>query len=1130
MSNIVEEKPKKVVKSPYRDLSLVGKDLKTIPEHCLRGNRVNPRLIIVTDKPTPLELDLGYGFASASAWFLEMTLDDAGLKTGNFLPLAESVSERDRRSVSKKEFVADLKAASDLGEVLYVHLNFYARIDDEHKIANSTPEEDFYCAAIFHELVLELRPKHILMLGNPAVKILTGRKTASDAAGATLSYKVPFILREAYQEGNCDPILVKYLDDTIPDIVVSTDLHPHHVQDSPRDLGIWRERLKKLGANLGTPIKKVKPKIRIFGCKEYPDDQPFAKAEEFLKEWIADPTLDELTYDWETTALNPCVHTDTITLTIGLARGPDAAFVIPTWHTDCTWTHKQKEDIARLIGKLLWKKRKVTLGQNLLFDNLVSRCEPYVGTDYKGIPIPGDRHETMYLAYVSDETGPQGLKELANLYTDLGCYDDELEKLKEEEKPKNYGGIPLHILAEYNGYDVIANFRLRNALIEKLKEDHRGPFINIALRLMSVQGQALEELAYNGQKIDRDVLFAEGRIHEGKLREAMLKLMSAKEMKDFIANRRNVAAVNYAETRITQPNNLMKDYFRYHPSISEKDRKPIRERIRRITADLKSNLAKVDEHGGLLTQDNDPHEEYALVFELFHAAMKEHFDLLDPAKDDLSKWKPWLKDDEYQADEEELRYYYEGTGYKPNFNTHGGGEMGDFFFRHLGLPVNFRSKITHDASLAKEARESLMGQHPLLNDFFIYKDTVKEYGSYFKPFIRGFRLQDANLYEEVEKLDLNGRAHLEIHIGRVVTGRTRGQLLQTLPRKGSVKKMFTSRFERGLIVQADMSQAELRTCACIANDRTMIQAYLNNEDLHKVTSNLLFGKRFSECTDPKIKKELRAASKRFNFGFLFGSGAPGLVSTGKKEGVEFLTIGELDPEKIYSDVEANLNRDRNDPYHYGEIEKEVDKIRVEIAQGLLKRFTSQYVDLGNWVASVHAFVLKHLYYFSPFGRIRRLPNAISADQEEVQSALRQAQNFPIQSSASDIAVIALAATQNEIRQLRFSGDSLGIAAVHDSLVFDSRFKRAVDTADILGRRLNTVKENFAELLPEFNTDWIKIPFQSDVEIGPSWGESYPYLGDGKLKVEDTENGAAENLIISVDDFWDWYDEKKNSAA
>ncbi len=132
-----------------------------------------------------------------------------------------------------------------------------------------------------------------------------------------------------------------------------------------------------------------------------------------------------------------------------------------------------------------------------------------------------------------DENSNRGLKELCNVYTDLHCYDDELEEWKRLHKPKHYGEIPLRILGPYNANDVIATNRLFERLEKELVTDGRGPFLEIALRLMSVQGQALEDMAYHGQQVSREILFVEGRKHEEHLGEAVAKLMEAPEMREW---------------------------------------------------------------------------------------------------------------------------------------------------------------------------------------------------------------------------------------------------------------------------------------------------------------------------------------------------------------------------------------------------------------------------------------------------------------------------------------------------------------------------------------------------------------------------------------------------------------------
>lgn len=1066
--------------------------------------------MVVTEAPTNFELNANFAFASDAGRITEMVLREAGLSTGNFLETYDKLSRADRARV------AEIRAVTDPGEVFFYHLNTAPVYGPDNKILPPTEEESFLYAARFAELVTLLLPEHILMLGNGAVGPLLGRMSAGASAGATLDYIFPAILARAVAAGNLDPEL-RRLSETVPKAVVSTDLHPAILLTNAREITGWTERVKKLAGSLGKKISVVDAEITVFDS--------FDRARNFLTEWIDDPNLKELSYDWETIDLKPALHRESITLSFGVARDPEHGYCIPTWHrVGVLFSANERIQLNALIGRLLRKERKVTLGHNLLFDNLVSRFDPWLGMGKK--PLPGLRQETMYLAYVNDETGPQGLKELCNLYTDLHCYDDTLEDYKRENKLKgsDYARIPLNILGPYNAYDAIANFRIRNALIAKLKADPRGPFLEIAFRLMSVQGQALEEMAFNGQKVDREICFREGRNHEIALREAMMKLMASPAIIDFIKLKRREKAGKETRELMFQPKNLTREYVRIF-SRENPFSPDIRARVGRFIKLLKTNLATLTEEGEIRLESGTPYEDNEFVKAVFNAVYTDRYEALDPAKDDLEKWKPWLKDEEYQADEEELLYYAKnaGTGYKPNFNTHGGGEMGEFFFTHLKLPVNYRSEKTNAPSLSKEARPQLVGLHPTLTDFFTYKDIVKEYSGYFKPLIRAFRELDRG--EDTNELDRNYFSHLEIETGRTVTGRTRAQRLQTFPRKGKVKNMYVSRFDRGLVVQADMSQAELRVVASLANEKKMIEAYLKGEDLHKTTSVLLFGDRFTNCTEPKIKKEMRALAKRFNFGIIYGSGAQGLVLVCKKEGAELLVAGGYTPSEVYEMTAEVLKLNLKDPYAYSTIESTVDELRAEVAEDLLKRFYVAYPDLKKWTEGVHAFLLKKGYYPSPFGRIRRLSASInSADVSDQNEAKRQAQNFPVQSAASDIAIVALSAIHSEFarRSLR----SLSFAAVHDSLLFDSPLEEAKEVAELARTKLSSVKENFAELLPEFDTSWIQVPFETDVEIGPSWGVSYPYR-DGKMLVESVENGAKEDLLVEIGDFWDWYGNRSN---
>lgn len=74
-------------------------------------------------------------------------------------------------------------------------------------------------------------------------------------------------------------------------------------------------------------------------------------------------------------------------------------------------------------------------------------------------------------------------------------------------------------------------------------------------------------------------------------------------------------------------------------------------------------------------------------------------------------------------------------------------------------------------------------------------------------------------------------------------------------------------------VCADFGQMELRLAAVIAQDKTMIKAFQNDQDLHTLTAAAIYGK---EVDDVKEMKHRRQVAKSANFGLLYGAGAGGL--------------------------------------------------------------------------------------------------------------------------------------------------------------------------------------------------------------------------------------------------------------
>lgn len=106
------------------------------------------------------------------------------------------------------------------------------------------------------------------------------------------------------------------------------------------------------------------------------------------------------------------------------------------------------------------------------------------------------------------------------------------------------------------------------------------------------------------------------------------------------------------------------------------------------------------------------------------------------------------------------------------------------------------------------------------------------------------------------------------------TGRTstRDPNMQQIPRAKSYRECFAAPKGRK-IIDCDYSQIELRILAQITQDKRMLEAYRNGEDLHSVTAATVLDKPLSE-----VQHEDRQIAKSLNFGLIYGMGKSRLVT------------------------------------------------------------------------------------------------------------------------------------------------------------------------------------------------------------------------------------------------------------
>jgi DNA polymerase I-like protein with 3'-5' exonuclease and polymerase domains/uracil-DNA glycosylase len=351
-----------------------------------------------------------------------------------------------------------------------------------------------------------------------------------------------------------------------------------------------------------------------------------------------------------------------------------------------------------------------------------------------------------------------------------------------------------------------------------------------------------------------------------------------------------------------------------------------------------------------------------------------------------------------------------------------------------------------------------------------YRKIFKLYSTYVRP-LRNLTTQGIDKNERTDEQHLCYDSR--IHASFLLTGTRGGRLscrnpnLQQLPREGDVKSMFVSRFtkqgRKGCLYQGDLSQIELRLLAAGCGDPSMVQAYFDDVDLHTLTTSRIFKvpyehfskdymKSLQEKGRDKEAKDLnqkRQIGKTVNFLTGYGGGAFGLQTT-------------LAARSIY--------------------------LPIEDCEKIIASFFDAYPALKKHLQHYKQFIKDTGVAVSIMGRVRIFEEVFSEDKEAISKALRAGCNHLIQSTASDMMLIALVAIEQLMREADL--ESILVSTVHDSLLIDALQEELPKIHEIVTLVLN----NFDQVLPayfgdDYDTSWMIVPFAGDCEVGMNYLDS-----------------------------------------
>jgi len=276
-----------------------------------------------------------------------------------------------------------------------------------------------------------------------------------------------------------------------------------------------------------------------------------------------------------------------------------------------------------------------------------------------------------------------------------------------------------------------------------------------------------------------------------------------------------------------------------------------------------------------------------------------------------------------------------------------------------------------------------------------------------------------------------GRVHTSYNQAVAITGRLASSdpNLQNIPVRTAEGRRIREAFiapQGSQIVSADYSQIELRIMAHLSQDAGMLQAFANNEDIHRATAAEIFG-----VDKSAVDNEQRRYAKVINFGLIYGMSAFGLAQ--------------------------NLNIERG------------------AAQSYIERYFARYPGVRQYMQDTRETAKAQGYVETYFGRRLWVPEINSPNGMRRAGAERAAINAPMQGTAADLIKLAMIAVDKWLTDEKLQTKL--IMQVHDELVLE-----------VPDKELELVKTKLPELMQ--NVAKLTVPLVAEVGVGSNWESAH----------------------------------------
>lgn len=320
-----------------------------------------------------------------------------------------------------------------------------------------------------------------------------------------------------------------------------------------------------------------------------------------------------------------------------------------------------------------------------------------------------------------------------------------------------------------------------------------------------------------------------------------------------------------------------------------------------------------------------------------------------------------------------------------DFNLNSPQQLSHILFSKLGLQGS--KQVKGGYSTEEKVLEKIKNDHPIISLVLQYREASKLRNTYIDPLLK--------LVNEDNK----------IFTSFLQTGTATGRLsskapnLQNIPVRSEAGKKIRQGFvaqEGNVLLSIDYSQIELRLLAHFSEDPTLIEAFMQDKDIHSETSLKIFG-----------TLEKRSVAKNINFGLIYGMGSKKLSET--------------------------------------------LKIPINEAKGYIESYFATFPTVKSYLKNQEENILHNGYAQTLLGH-RRYFDFDSATDFQKSNYLREGINSIFQGSAADLIKMAM----NEIHHFIQNTEIKMLIQVHDELIFELPQKDAIQKGEEIAKIMNEI--------------------------------------------------------------------------